>query len=959
MVAGDVVNTAARLQAAAPVNGVLVGEATYRATRDAIEYRERPPVDGEGQGGAGAGLGGRRAARAVGVDVDARRATRSSAASASSSCSSRCSRACARSARPQLVTLVGVPGSASRGWSRALRRASTRRAELIAWRQGRCLPYGEGVTFWALGEIVKARGGRARDDDAGGGRGEARATPSARSSRTTSEARWMERELRAAGRAGAGDADGDAGARRFAAWRRFLEALGERGPAVLVFEDLHWADDGLLDFVDDLVDWLRGVPLLLVATARPELLERRPGWGGGKPNATTISLQPLAEDDDGAADRGAARAAGPARRRAAGAARARGRQPAVRGAVRAHALRAAATRRGAARVGAGRDRGAARRAAAGGEGAAPGGGRPRQGLLARRHRRGAAACRPRRGRSSCCGRSSARTSSRRERRSAVARRHASTRSSTCCCATSPTGRSRGGRAREKHRHAARWIEALGRPEDHAELLAHHYARGTRAHARRGAIRRSGRCTGAARCVARGRASARSRCRHTRSAGHFFADALALTEHDGPALGPRLLLERARALFPLGRRRRSTPGRGARRLPAQGNAEGAAQAATSPRAIAWFAGDRAATDRSIDDGARGGRRPAASRVRAEALPPERLPDARRPTTRSRSASARRHYRSSRHSGSRSSARACTSSSARRGAASATPAESRRSKRARGRATPRDASTWSCNAYNEPHVRIPLLRTLDSAKRTWSDSVELAETVRPRPPAPRALRADGAAGPTPRTLGRGAGHRRRADRGARCRATRLHRRDRPLARAWIRLERGDTPAPNVTARAPPRSRAPPTRRPRRRPTPFRAVVALALGRREEADERANELVALGPVLLPALCEPFPNLAEVAWLFRDLGRERDFDGGARRDADPEPVDRRRARDRRRRARPRGRDPGAARTHRFAPPTPAGAPPTRWPRGLSGPARRAPGPRCGRRRRRGDVARYVSSAR
>src|SRR6185312_1077583 len=83
----------------------------------------------------------------------------------------------------------------------------------------------------------------------------------------------------------------------FAAWRRFLEALAERGPLVLVFEDLHWAEENLLDFVDHLVDWASGVPLLVVGTARPELLERRPGWGGGKPNALTVSLSPLSDED--------------------------------------------------------------------------------------------------------------------------------------------------------------------------------------------------------------------------------------------------------------------------------------------------------------------------------------------------------------------------------------------------------------------------------------------------------------------------------------------------------------------------------------------------------------------------------------------------------------------------------------------------------------------------------------
>ena len=82
-----------------------------------------------------------------------------------------------------------------------------------------------------------------------------------------------------------------------AAWRRFFEALAEQRPLVLVFEDLHWADDNLLDFVDYLVDWVTDSPLLVIGTARPELLERRPGWGGGKPNAATVSLSPLSGDE--------------------------------------------------------------------------------------------------------------------------------------------------------------------------------------------------------------------------------------------------------------------------------------------------------------------------------------------------------------------------------------------------------------------------------------------------------------------------------------------------------------------------------------------------------------------------------------------------------------------------------------------------------------------------------------
>jgi tetratricopeptide (TPR) repeat protein len=90
---------------------------------------------------------------------------------------------------------------------------------------------------------------------------------------------------------------GDRRGEGFAAWRGFLEAVAETRPLVLVFEDLHWADDALLDFIDELVEWASGVPLLVLCTARPELLERRPGWGGGKANALTMSLPPLAAEE--------------------------------------------------------------------------------------------------------------------------------------------------------------------------------------------------------------------------------------------------------------------------------------------------------------------------------------------------------------------------------------------------------------------------------------------------------------------------------------------------------------------------------------------------------------------------------------------------------------------------------------------------------------------------------------
>jgi predicted ATPase len=84
---------------------------------------------------------------------------------------------------------------------------------------------------------------------------------------------------------------------KFSAWRRFLEAIALVRPTVLVFEDMHWADDDLVDFVDEVAEWLLDVPMLVVCTTRPELLERRPGWGGGKRNALTVSLGPLSDEE--------------------------------------------------------------------------------------------------------------------------------------------------------------------------------------------------------------------------------------------------------------------------------------------------------------------------------------------------------------------------------------------------------------------------------------------------------------------------------------------------------------------------------------------------------------------------------------------------------------------------------------------------------------------------------------
>jgi predicted ATPase len=296
MASGDVVNTAARLQSAASVNGILVDETTYRATRAAVDYDVAEAVVAKGKTEPIPVWTAVAARSRFGVDTahEARSALvgreRELAVVRDAFDRARHERT------PQLLTLVGVPGIGKSRLVYELQRIVDADRELITWRQGRCLAYGDGVTLWALGEIVKAQAGIAEQDTPTEvadklRRGAADALPE-------SDAAWVETHLLAlVGLAEETELGGDRRNEAFSAWRRFLEGLAEQRPFVLVFEDLHWADESLLDFVDELVDWVTDVPLLVVATARPELLERRPGWGGGKLNATTLALAPLTNDE--------------------------------------------------------------------------------------------------------------------------------------------------------------------------------------------------------------------------------------------------------------------------------------------------------------------------------------------------------------------------------------------------------------------------------------------------------------------------------------------------------------------------------------------------------------------------------------------------------------------------------------------------------------------------------------
>ena len=298
MAAGDVVNTASRLQAAAPVDGVLVDEPTHRTTEDAIEYRAAGPVRLKGKAEPVAAWVAVAPRARLGVDIAFRGGAELVGRGEELDVLLDALARARRERAPQLVTLVGAPGIGKSRllWELYAALEDSPTSELVVWKQGRSLPYGQGVSFWALGEIVKAQAGILEGDTAETA-SEKLARTAARLLPDRPQADWVRSHLEPLVGLGGSGGGPEAQAEAFAAWRRFFEAVAEQRPLVLVFEDVQWADDGLLDFVDHLVEWALGVPLLVVCTARHELLERRSTWGGGKRNAITLSLSPLSDEE--------------------------------------------------------------------------------------------------------------------------------------------------------------------------------------------------------------------------------------------------------------------------------------------------------------------------------------------------------------------------------------------------------------------------------------------------------------------------------------------------------------------------------------------------------------------------------------------------------------------------------------------------------------------------------------
>ena len=294
MVAGDLVNTAARLQGVADPGTVLVGDATRRAAESAIVFE---PIGDHSLKGKTSPVPAWQALRVVaqrgghgrtdtleapfvGRDEELRQLKEQL-------------HTVGRDRRARLVSITGPGGIGKSRLVWELEKYIDGVSEAIYWHRGRSPSYGEGITFWALGEMVRRRAQLTEDDD--------EATTRERIAVTLDEYVEDADERERIGPAllsllGVEEAPAGGRDALFPAWRLFFERIAELGTTVLVFEDLQWADTGLLDFIDHLLDWSKGLPIMVVSLARPELFDRRPDWGANRRNLTALALDPLTDD---------------------------------------------------------------------------------------------------------------------------------------------------------------------------------------------------------------------------------------------------------------------------------------------------------------------------------------------------------------------------------------------------------------------------------------------------------------------------------------------------------------------------------------------------------------------------------------------------------------------------------------------------------------------------------------
>ncbi len=292
MVAGDLVNTASRMQSAATPGTVLVGEATRHAAAKAIAFEEvgEQPLKGKAEPVPAwravrvvAEVGGRNRSETleapfVGRGEELRQLKE-------------LFHTTTRDRRARLVSVIGPAGIGKTRLAWEFLKYIDGLVERVWYHDGRSPAYGEGISFWALGEMVRRRAGLLETDDEGTTRAKIAATL-AEHVPDPDERRWIGAALLTL--LGIESSPGGP-AQLYAAWRTFFVRLAATAPVVLVFEDFHYADAGLIDFVDNLLEWSRAVPIYVITLARPEFLEKRPTWGAGKRNFTSLYLEPLDE----------------------------------------------------------------------------------------------------------------------------------------------------------------------------------------------------------------------------------------------------------------------------------------------------------------------------------------------------------------------------------------------------------------------------------------------------------------------------------------------------------------------------------------------------------------------------------------------------------------------------------------------------------------------------------------
>jgi len=294
LIAGDLVNTASRVQSAAEPGTVLVGDSTKRASEAAIAYEDAGVHELKGKSEP---VQLWRASRVVGARGGGGRSSALEAAFVGRDREFRLVKslfhAAADDQRASLVAVVGVAGIGKSRLAWELQKYLDGLVDNVWWHRGRCISYGEGIAYWALGEMVRMRAQIAEDDPPEDARAKLRAAIEEHVP-DPEERDWVEPRLQHL--LGLTDRVAPDQEDLHSAWRLFFERMAETSPVILLFEDLHWADAALLDFIEYLLDWSRSHPIYVLTLSRPELGDRHPTFGTRIRSSTALTLEPLGDE---------------------------------------------------------------------------------------------------------------------------------------------------------------------------------------------------------------------------------------------------------------------------------------------------------------------------------------------------------------------------------------------------------------------------------------------------------------------------------------------------------------------------------------------------------------------------------------------------------------------------------------------------------------------------------------